>query len=83
MGEYGNVKSSRVVKYLTNLSKKNSHITFGIVSKHYKIRNLGNGEWFTVSANHPNIAKANVIQIQKRLIKWGICTKEEFDKAVK
>lgn len=84
MGEYANVRSKRLIKCLKHFTRISSDLELTGGGKHqYKLTYVHNGEVLPISSSHREMNRFIVKNIMEHLVKWGICTKEEFDCRIK
>lgn len=76
MGQYANVKSKNMRRFLKWLENKGVEVIEG---RHTKVKITHNSKVFTVPTSHPEVNKYIVKDFRKFLIDNDICTKEEFD----
>lgn len=80
MGEFADVKSKRIIKFLKWLSR-HKPITVSDGGRHnYKVTCIHNGNSYPIPSSHRIVNKHIVKDFMEWLIKNGICTIEEIKK---
>jgi hypothetical protein len=82
MGEYANVKRKRF-NHLIKWLSRNFDIQISAGGRHnILVRCIHNGEKYPIPASHGEINKHIVKSFMEWLVKYEICTKEEFDRNI-
>lgn len=82
MGEYGNVKRRKLVKFL-NWLQANKKVEIIEGANHTLLKCIHNGEKTPTPIRHNKVDKNLVFALQKWLERNQICSKEEFDEHIK
>ncbi len=84
MGEYADARSSKMVRFLEGLVRKNPKLLELRSGRHQSvIKHLFGKGSYPVPTSHRWVNKYIVKDLSELLIGWGVCTKEDFDKAIK
>lgn len=83
MGEYADVRSSKLKRFVEGLAKRNPQIELRRGNHELVIKYLFGERPFPLPTSHKRVNKHIVKDLVERLVEWKVCTKEEFDQAVK